>query len=82
MKISLEDSDITPIVRETVEAMLDSGLLDQRLSYSSIEAARILDTTSRAIDEARRSGRLRGVKIGKSYSYPRTELLRFLNDHA
>ena len=78
MKLSIEDADIQPIVRETVEVLLDSGLLDQQLSYSAIEAARVLGTTSRAISEARRSGRLRGVKIGKSYSYPRTELLKFL----
>ncbi len=82
MKLSIEDSDIQPIIRETVEAMLDSGLLDHRLSYSPNEAARILGTSRRSIDEARRAGRLRGVKIGKSYSYPKTELLRFLEEQA
>lgn len=78
MKLNIEDSDIQPIVSRTIETLLNNGLLDQRLSYSSVEAARVLGTTSRAVDEARRSGRLRGVKIGKSFSYPRAELIRFL----
>ena len=67
MKVQITRDDIRPIVHEVVAQMLDSGILDDRLAYNSTEAARILGTTSRAVDEARRSGRLRGVKIGKSY---------------
>lgn len=51
------------------------------LSYSTTDLAHELHTDRNKIDNLRKAGLLRGIKIGKGYIYPEEEVKRFLKEN-
>ena len=86
MNISLNESDLQPLV-EAVVALTLNKLEDERqrigdkLAYSEPEAAALLSVKPHVLRDARLRGEIEGFKLGKGMRYARDELLRFLRHH-
>ncbi len=75
-------ADVREIVRVTIRELAEAGVFCERLAYSQGEAARLLGVTPRLIDQERRAGRLKAVKIGNRFVYSRADLSNYLNGQA
>lgn len=53
--------------------------MQDRLAYSEADAAKMLGISPRKLFGLRAAGKIRAVKIGSRVTYPRHELMRFLD---
>ena len=80
--MSLSHTDVAAIqkiVTDTVLAVLhQAARLNGQLSYSELDAARLLGTSKHILRDARYRGEIKGCRIGAKIHYTREELLHFL----
>ena len=87
MKITLEDTDLRPLVErvvvETVERLSDErAQLGNRLGYPEAEAAALLGVARHTLRDCRLRGEIAARLVGKRMVYSRDELVRFLRGEA
>ena len=84
MNLSLDASDLRPIVKAVVEETLatirdNAAILDgERLAFSEAEAASALGVRPHVLRDCRLRGEIIATKVGGRLAYERAELLRYL----
>ncbi len=87
MRLELSHADLKPIVEAVVVEVLDRveedrAKLNGKLGYSEPEAAALVSVKPHVLRDCRLRGEIQAKKVGKSYRYSRSQLLRFLESEA
>ena len=83
MKVEFDTTDLDPLVRQIVAAVVEELRDDERhvsgrLAVKEAEAAALIGVDRHVLRDARLRGEINGSKIGKSIVYEVDELLAFL----
>ncbi len=83
MKITLDQSDLQPIIEAAVAETLRQidereTELGSRLAFSEPDSAALLGVARHTLRDCRRRGEIHAKKVGKEFRYSRSSLLRFL----
>lgn len=78
MQVTFDRDDLRPLIREALAEMLAQFGDAARVSYPESEAAGLLGIETATLADERRRGRIKAAKIGRSWSYLRSDLVAFV----
>lgn len=81
--ISIDPSGFKPLIDAAVQAAIDQQMREDaifrgRLAFSETEVAMLVGVKAHTIRDERLRGRIKGIKVGKSYRYSTDEIKRYL----
>ncbi|MBX9656149.1 helix-turn-helix domain-containing protein [bacterium] len=81
--ISISPEEFRPLIDAAVQAALDKQVREDaifrgRLAFSETEFAMLVGVKPHTIRDERLRGRVKGIKVGKSYRYSTDEIKRYL----
>lgn len=82
MRFSADDlADMKPFLQEIIRATVAElraaeQTAGEQLAFTEVQAGAALGVAPHVIRQARRDGKINGVKVGRAWLYPRTEIVR------
>ena len=80
MQFQFDPADLRPLVEEVVGQLVDRLVQDNRIALGERDAAAAIGVTWNCLRDCRLRGEIHAARVGKSYSYLKSDLVRFLQD--